>query len=123
MLKKLSIICLSLIFAFVIFERHTLAQSTASLESRLSRLEGENWQLRSQINSLESQLSQITSQLTSQTPSSNRQTAPQIPPRTNRQVSSSDPMFKRLATLVIELGERVKVLETQVAQLKKQPNN
>lgn len=121
MLKKIVIICLTLIFALAIFDRRTPAQSTASLESRLSRLEGENLQLRSQINSLESQLSQLGSQLTSQTPSSNRQTAPPVPPRTNRQVSSSDPMFKRLATLVVELGERVKVLETQVAQLKKQP--
>lgn len=120
MLKKLSVIYLTLIFALTIFSSHTLAQSSASLESRLSRLEGENLQLRSQINSLESQLSAFRNQLTSQTPSSNRLTAPQTPPSTNRQVSSSDPMFKRLATLVIELGERVKVLESQVAQLKKQ---
>lgn len=122
MLKKIGIICLTLIFVIAIFYRRTLAQIPASLESRLSRLEGENLQLRLQINSLESQLFQLRSQLTSQTPSSNRQTTPSVPPRTNRQVSSSDPMFKRLATLVIELGERVKVLETQVAQLKKQTN-
>ncbi len=120
MLKKLSIICLSLIFAFVIFERHTLAQSSASLESRLSRLESENFQMRAQLSNLESQLSAFRSQLTSQNPSSNRQTAPPIYPRTNGQVSSSDPMFKRLATLVVEFGERVKVLETQVSQLKQQ---
>lgn len=121
MLKKIGIICLSLFFAIVIFDRHTLAQSSASLESRLSRLESENFQMRAQLSNLESQLSAFRSQLTSQNPSSNRQTAPPISPRTNGQVSSSDPMFKRLATLVVELGERVKVLETQVAQLKKQP--
>jgi len=121
MLKKIGIICLSLFFAIVIFDRHTLAQSSASLESRLSRLESENFQMRAQLSNLESQLSAFRSQLTSQNPSSNRQTAPSVPPRTNRQVSSSDPMFKRLATLVIELGERVKVLESQVAELKKQP--
>jgi phage shock protein A len=120
MFKQITISCFTLIFVLAIFSSRTLAQSTSSLESRLSRLESENLQLRTQINTLDSQLSQLRTQLNFQTPSSNRQTAPQVPPSINRQVSSSDPMFKRLATLVVELGERVKVLETQVAQLKKQ---
>lgn len=120
MLKKIGIIFFCLFFTLAIFAPHTVAQSSASLESRLSRLESENFQMRAQLSNLESQLSTFRSQLTSQTPSSNRQTSPPVPPRTNGQISSSDPMFKRLATLVIELGERVKALETQVTELKKQ---
>jgi cell division protein FtsB len=119
-LSKIGIICLALIFALTILSSRTLAQSTAGLESRLSRLEADNFQMRSQISRLESQLYTLGGRsLPPQTPSSNRP-APSVPPRANRQVSSSDPMFDRLATLVIELKERVQALEAQVAELKKQ---
>ena len=120
MLKKTKVLAIALIFAFTIFSSRTLAQSSAGLESRLSRLEAENFQMRSQISTLESQISALRGQSPSQTPSSIRQPAPSVPSRANRQVSSSDPMFDRLATLVIELRERIKALEAQVAELKRQ---
>lgn len=119
MVKKIGITCIALIFALVILSGRTLAQSSSALESRISRLEVDNYQLRSQISRLESQLSELSGRSASQTPSPNKPPPP-VPPRSNRQVLSSDPMFNRLATLVVELKERVQSLEAQVAELKKQ---
>ena len=120
MSKNIGIICLALIFALVILSSRTLAQSSSALESRISRLESDSFQVRSQLTRLESQLGQLSGRSPSQTPTPNR--PPQVPPRSTRQrqVSSSDPMFDRLATLVIELKERVQALEAQVAALKRQ---
>ena len=121
MKKKYGIICLVLILGFVFLPRLTVAQSPGLLESRISRIEAENFQLRSQVSRIESQLAQLSGRPFSspQKPSPNSP-APRISSRTNRrQVSSSDPMFERLATLVIELKERVQSLESQVAELKK----
>lgn len=121
MKKKYGIICLVLILGFVFLPRLTLAQSPGLLESRIARIEAENFQLRSQVSRIESQLAQLSGRPLSspQKPSPNLP-APRISSRTNRrQVSSSDPMFERLATLVIELKERVQSLEAQVAELKK----
>jgi cell division protein FtsB len=120
MIKKIGITCLAIIFAFTILSSRTLAQSSAALESRISRLESDNFQMRSQISNLESQLSALRGQSPSQIPSPSRPAPPPVTPRPNRQVSSSDPMFDRLATLVIELRERIKALEAQVAELKRQ---
>lgn len=121
MINKYGIICLALILGFVLLPRLTLAQAPGLLESRMARIEAENFQLRSQVSRIESQLAQLSGRPLSspQKPSPNSP-APQISSRTNRrQVSSSDPMFERLATLVIELKERVQSLESQVAELKK----
>lgn len=115
MLKTIGITCLAIIFAFVILSSRTLAQSSLALESRVSALESENFQMRSQISQIESQLATLSGR---SSPSPIRVPS-QTPSRTNRQASSSDPMFNRLATLVIELKERVQTLETQVAELKK----
>jgi predicted RNase H-like nuclease (RuvC/YqgF family) len=118
MVKKIVIIGFALILGVVVLPHLTLAQSSAALESRISRLEADNFQMRSQINRLESQLSGLSGHSLSPNPSL-ANSAPSVPPRANRQVSSSDPMFDRLATLVIELKERVKALETQVSQLQR----
>jgi uncharacterized protein YceH (UPF0502 family) len=119
MVKRIGVLCLALILGFAILPRLTLAQSSAGLESRISRLEADNFQMRSQIGRLESLLTAQSGRAVVQSPTPNRP-APQLPPRQNRQVSSSDPMFDRLATLVIELKERIQALEAQVAELKKQ---
>jgi len=95
-----------------------MAQSLSSLQSRIFRLESENAQLRSRFSRLEGELSRLGGRLPSPTPRSNIP-APVVPPRANQQVSSSDPMFQRLATLVIELKERINALEEQVAELEK----
>lgn len=119
MIRKIAIICIALFLGLAILPRLTLAQSTPALEGRISRLEADNFQLRSHFSRLESQLAELSGRSPSPTPSPIRP-VPSVRPRTNRQVSSSDPMFDRLATLVIELKERVQALEAQVAELKKQ---
>lgn len=124
MLKKIAILCLAFILGIAILPRLTLAQSTGYLESRLSRVESDNFQLRSQIDRIESQLNRLTSRADFPRVEIARPTPAPLPPRAtprvNRQTTSQDPMFSRLATLVIELKERVKALEAQVAQLKRQ---
>lgn len=119
MVKKIWVLALALIFAVTILSSRTLAQSSAALESRISRVESDNFQLRSQIANLEAQVATIKGQSSSQTPIPIRPQTPPVPSRANRQVTSSDPMFDRLATLVIELKQRVQALEAQVAQLKR----
>ena len=119
MINKYGIICLTLILGLVLLPRLTLAQAPGLLESRIARIEAENFQLRSQVSRIESQLAQLSGRPIPQ-PSTPNRAVPQISSRTNRrQVSSSDPMFERLATLVIELKERVQSLEAQVTELKK----
>jgi hypothetical protein len=43
MVKKTGVLAIALIFTFTIFSSRTLAQSSAGLESRLSRLEAETF--------------------------------------------------------------------------------
>lgn len=121
MLKKIIVICLAFMLGVAIFPGLTLAQSTSYLESRISRLESDNFQLRSQIDRLESQISQLSRSSDFPRRPTTRPTAtppPQSPPaRTAR--TSQDPMFQNLANLVIELKERVQALEKQVAQLRR----
>ena len=122
--KNFVVICLAFILALVILPRLTLAQSTGYLESRISRIEAENSQLRSQVANLESQVYRLSSSANFPRQPTNapvpRPSPSSTPARGNRQRVSQDPMFDRLANLVIELKERVRALETQVAELKRQ---
>lgn len=126
MLRKIAVICLAFILALAILPRFTLAQSTAYLESRVSRIEGENAQLRSQISRLETQVDRLLNRSDFPRPQPNTLPTPTpspspTPRRANsRQTISTDPMFQRLANLLIELKERVNTLEAEVAQLKRQ---
>ena len=120
MVKKIGVISLALICALTILSSRTLAQSSGALESRLSRVESDNFQLRSQISNLETQIAALKGQSAPQTPIPITSISPPVPPRANRQITSADPMFDRLATLVVELKQRVQALEAQVAQLKQQ---
>jgi uncharacterized protein YceH (UPF0502 family) len=111
-LKPLAILVLTL---FLIFGWQTLtpAQSSNSfLTSRISRLESENSSLRSRISRLESDIARISSSIgLNYTYSSPESGDPPVAP------PSSDPMFDRLATLAIELRDRIITLEDQVADL------
>ncbi|MGB3137423.1 MAG: hypothetical protein WBG38_15750 [Nodosilinea sp.] len=81
------------------------AQSEARIESRLTRLESELGRLRSQFRQVESQLS-----LPNRSP--NRPaTAPSLAE------PSLEEQFNNLATLAIELKQRVNQLETRVEEL------
>ncbi|MGB3208265.1 MAG: hypothetical protein WBB28_25045 [Crinalium sp.] len=96
----------------------TSAQAASDMfESRISRLEVDNYQLRSQLNQLQSKIDAI-SQSQYRIAQGNR-TAPPVFPQGNKQRLSHDQMFDRLATLVIELKQRISKLEVQVAELKK----
>lgn len=107
-MRRISLIFLTILAVFIVSSRQTVAQSSL-LDSRVSRLEADIFQLRSQINQLQAQ-----SGRNNPIPNRPATTTPRI---NNRR--SSDPMFDRLATLVIELKERIQVLEAQVAQLRR----
>jgi outer membrane murein-binding lipoprotein Lpp len=80
--------------------------ATASVESDVVRLESEIFQLRSQVGRLESDVRRLSSPGRSN--ASDDSTATTQPGLSNL---SGDPMFDRLATLVIELNRRVDRLE------------
>jgi hypothetical protein len=82
----------------------TPAQVNSQLDARVSRLESENTLLRSRISRLETNQSRPSSS----SPPVISPSAPDLPTST----LADDPVFKRLATLVIELRERIIVLET-----------
>jgi len=91
------------------------AQVSSQLGSRVSRLETENTTLRSRISRLENAISRLSqggsgSQIQIEPP-------PEATPPTLR---SDDPMFDRLATLVVETKQQVLALEERVAALEAQ---
>lgn len=111
-IKPLGILILILLLWFS-WQTVTPAQSTTQLESRISRIEFENTTLRSRISQLESQVSRLSSNAGidfSQSVPADRSTSAASP-------LADDPTFKRLATLVIELKERVVAVENQVAAI------
>jgi len=103
---RLGLVCLLLVLGFVLIPRFSNAQSIG-LESRLSRLEAEVFQLRSRLSNLESQISRVDRSAPS----------PSLPSLRQQTINPSSEMFDRLATLVIELKERVQTLEAKVFQL------
>jgi hypothetical protein len=111
-IKPLGILILILLL-WCSWQTVTPAQSITQLESRLSRLEIENTTLRSRINRLESQVSRLSS-------NAGIDFSPPVPIDRAIPAASAladDPTFKRLATLVIELKERVVAVEEQVAAI------
>jgi peptidoglycan hydrolase CwlO-like protein len=92
----------------------TLAQGSATqLEYRMSRLESQVSQLIGQINSLQYQRSGTTVIQVKPDPTN---PAPEL----KNPLISGDPMFDRLATLVIETKQDVQELQKQIAELKAQ---
>ncbi len=85
------------------------AQIPPGLESRISQVESAVYSLRAQVSQLEARSPGFSS----------GQSAPNPLPAPARPGASGDPMFDRLATLVIELKERVNRLEAQVGQLER----
>lgn len=88
----------------------TTARASTQLESRLSNLEVDVSHLQNQVDHLESQLHR-SSQLRAQP----QLTSPQLKPE--KSISPTDSMFDRLATLVIELKERLNNLEARLSKL------
>jgi hypothetical protein len=119
MINKFRLLCLILILGFAIIPVQVKAQVPPGLESRLVRVESENRQLRSQISRIESQLNQSQGRSPSSPNLSTPvrpPTSPTVPYRGSTSTLSSDPLFQRLSTLVIELKERIQALEAQIPQ-------
>jgi hypothetical protein len=109
--KVLGILTVTLLFLFL-WQSRSPAQTTTQLESRLSRLEFENNALQTSLNQLEIQVSRLSSSAgldfsLNNAPSDRGSIA---------SVLADDPTFKRLATLVIELKERVVAVEERVGE-------
>ncbi len=113
-LAKIVLFCLLFLVLLLLSTGIASSQNLGSLSSRVSRLEGENSRLRSRITRLESQLRSL--RLIK--PSEGTQSLPRLP--STPSPSSDDPMFDRLATLVIELKERMNVLEDRMDVLQQQ---
>jgi hypothetical protein len=97
---------------FIGWQSFTPAQSLSNLESRVSNLATENTLLRSRVSQLEAQVARLSSNARVEYTPPAEGTGPLAP-----SALAEDPTFKRLATLVIELGERVTAVEAQVARL------
>jgi cell division protein FtsB len=115
--KVLSVLIFTLMLAFF-WQSYTPAQTTTQLESRLSRLEFENNTLRTSLNQLEAQVSRLSSSAGIDFAPSNSAATSRAP---TAAALAEDPTFKRLATLVIELKERVVAVEERVGAISPRP--
>ncbi|MBD1862813.1 MULTISPECIES: hypothetical protein [Trichocoleus] len=104
------------IVGLVLLPGRLAAQSTALLESRLARLESDGYQLRAEISRLEAQIYSLSRSGT-RLPEPSRPAAPAITPP--RPTPATTPILDRLATLLIELKERVTNVEARMTQLEK----
>lgn len=116
-LKKFVSIGLALLLGLVFLQTFKPAQAQSSgVDSRVSRLESEISTLRSQISRLESQVYRLDNRAgASGSTSTRREIEPEpeyIPPR-----AVPDPMFTRLATLVIELKERIDGIDARLTDV------
>ncbi len=112
-MKKIQVLIVAAILATIIWGG--LFANTASsqqVESRINNLEAD-------LNRVELRLNQIQSQLgqSRQSPSPRTTLTPRQSTRSRGNLSQQDPMFDRLATLVVELKEQVNKLETRVSKL------
>ncbi len=112
-IKRIGAIAFALVLLFLGQQIFLPEKASAQLDARLSRLESEVTLLRSSISRLETSLSRV-----------DRGNIPALPttPRSDRPPTyrSDDPMFDRLATLAIELRERIDNLEGRVSALEHQ---
>lgn len=104
---------LALLLAGAIVVR--VAPATASVELRVSRLESEIWQLQSQLRQLEAELRRVD-----RAPMRPVTPTPAVPRSPERSPLARDPMFDRLATLVVEQKRRLDRLEARIVQLETQ---
>ena len=115
------IISIGLILILISIDNYPVnSQSITGLNSEISSL-------RSRINHLESEvrnLRTVTNFSSPSTPKLDREYIPNSinnpPPVNDRSIGRSDPMFERLATLLIELKEDVRDLESRLTILESQ---
>jgi BMFP domain-containing protein YqiC len=114
LLKPAGMVAIALALLLTFFSAPLFAQTSSQLGSRVARLETENTTLRSRISRLESAISRL-----GQGGGSSIQIEPP-PEAVPSTLQSDDPMFDRLATLVIETKQQVLALEERVAALEAQ---
>jgi uncharacterized protein YceH (UPF0502 family) len=111
-------------FLIIAWQSWLPVQADSNLESRISRLEFDNNSLRSRLSRLESDIDQLAHSAGSDLPVRIIEPPSETPstqPSEQSSVSSpSNPMFDRLATLVIELRDRIIALEEKIAELQGQ---
>lgn len=90
---------------------HTRALAQSGVESRVFRLESEAVMLRARVSQLESQVSRLSRASGLPAASAPPQESP-----VGESALADDPTFKRLATLVIELRDRIIALEEQIGR-------
>ncbi|MEA5603279.1 hypothetical protein [Nostoc sp. UHCC 0252] len=112
-MKKIQVLILAGILATIIWGG--LLGNTASSQQVNSRI----YNLEADLNRVESRLNQIESQLGRgrQSPSRRTTLTPRQSSGSRGNLSQQDPMFDRLATLVVELKQQVNKLEARVAKL------
>ncbi|MGB6166535.1 MAG: hypothetical protein WBF52_03020 [Geitlerinemataceae cyanobacterium] len=104
-------------FFFGAMMAFAIAPASASIdESRISRLESDLFRLENEVSRLSSQILQLDRSIARPRPN-----PVEVPPVAQEQtpVSSADPMFDRLATLVIELKRRMDTIEERLVQLER----
>ncbi|QLE42984.1 hypothetical protein FD723_22750 [Nostoc sp. C052] len=112
-MKKVKVLVIAGILITIIWGSFfSKTASSQQVESRINNLEAD-------LNRFESRLNQIESQLgkTRQYSSSRTTLTPRQSTGSRRNLSQQDPMFDRLATLVIELKQQVNKLEERVAKI------
>jgi uncharacterized coiled-coil protein SlyX len=114
MVRKIAILVLSAIVGVAIAFQFTPAQ--ASVESKVAQLESRILQLQYQVRRLQSQIRDLRNDnLDRANPP--RRANPPSESTPSRPITSDDPMFDRLATLVIEHKDRMDRLETRIEAL------
>lgn len=110
--KKLVMLCIALIGIIAVVG--LVSAPASSQQSRVNALEVDLRGVQSRLNRIEAQLNQSSRSGAVRVPAA-------APPSSNsgrtRQMLSSDPMFDRLATLAIELRERIDRLDARVSKL------
>lgn len=124
--RKFGIALVSLSFIASLVLAGLVFVSSPAASQSLIGIDSEVRNLRSRISRVEAEVRNLRS-ATSRIPRSNRnprsRPAPVAPNRSNRNqvddqvVASSDPMFKRLATLIIELKEEVRAIDKRLVIL------
>jgi hypothetical protein len=108
-MKKLLIIACSVILILVSFQTFSPTQAQVSVDSRIDRLESDLVGIRSQLN-----------QLSGSRPSAGVNVpTPSRPTGSRRTAYIPNSQFDQLATLVVELKERVNNLEAKVGRLER----
>ncbi len=108
------ILCLGFLLGLGIQRQSVLAQSESGIRSEVSSL-------RTRVDRLETEIRRINQSVSRPHVPSNSSPSPNAPAIVDGvAVGRSDPMFERLATLVIELKERVNALEQRMTQMEAQ---